>query len=288
MIMSRFLNELAEFLKTQPFEIIRISEVCGDNEPETLEGRPANPCQNVYSVAKSFTMTAIGLLYDRGLVRPEDKVCDILSDELPEEGMDPRWHDVTIDMALTHRLGLPGGFLDIDCLDPLTFGEDYLRFMFLTPLMYDPGTDEAYSDGAFYLLSRIVEKKTGMKTDDFLWKELLFKLKFREMAWSHCPMGHPMGGTGLYIHSADMVKLGQLYMNNGVYKGERLLSEEWTRIAVERHYTFEWNDDETVYFKGGMNGQKIMVAPYQKRAVAMESFGGDSGAVCDFLSAYKD
>ena len=38
---------------------------------------PANPCCNCYSVAKAFTVTAVGMLYDKGLLTPEMRVADI-------------------------------------------------------------------------------------------------------------------------------------------------------------------------------------------------------------------
>lgn len=276
--MSRFLEYLDEILKTCDFPMTRITEI-HNGVSETLEVSPQNPCQNCYSVAKTFTMTAIGLLYDKDLLKTEDRLCDILADELPESGMDERWRSVTVDMLLTHSAGLPGGFLDIDCNRSLDFTEDYLRYTLTYPLDYTPGTDSKYSDGAYYLLSRIVEKLTGMGTDNFLWKEILFKMEFQEMAWSHCPSGHVMGATGLYIHSSDMAKLGQLYLDDGMWKGERLLSPQWTEIARERCYGLDWNEDRTIYYKGGMCGQKLMVLPAQNRVVAVQSFGGNSGVI---------
>lgn len=281
--MSRFLQNCVDFIATQPFEIIRISQIKDGGEIETIHCREENPCQNTYSVAKSFTMTAIGLLYDKGLVKPEEKVCDILADYLPEEGMDPRWRDVTVDMALTHRLGLPVGFLDIDVNPASKFGWDYLHYMLTYPLEFDPGTRYQYSDGAFYLLSRVVSAKTGEAMDTFLWRELFYPLGFQEMAWSRCPMGYPMGATGLYISSADMVKLGQVYLEGGTYYGKRILSEEWVCMALEREYAFEWDAGHRFFAKGGMCGQKLMVVPGANRAVAIQSYGADSGIVANWV-----
>lgn len=286
--MSRFLDAFSEFIRTQPFEIIRLSQVQNNGEIETLNCASANPCQNTYSVAKSFTSTAIGLLYDKGLIQMNEKVCDILADELPESGMDKRWHLVTVEMALTHSAGLPGGFLDIDVHKSSEFTEDFLRYMLTYPLDYTPGTDSKYSDGAYYLLSRIVAKKSGMFMDNFLWKELLVKLDFQEMAWSHCPHGHPMGATGMYISSEDMAKLGMVYLNGGVYRGQQVLSEEWCSMALNNEYGFDKGFDGKMFYKGGMFGQRLMIVPGQNRVVALQSFGGNSGVVAEWVNAYED
>ena len=285
--MSKLLQDVMRFVDTEPYEIIRISEIQNDGEIETLDRQPTNFCQNIYSGAKAFAMTAIGILYDQGAVKPEDKICDLFADQLPA-GMDERWALATVDMALTHRLGLPGGFLDIDCAPISSFGADFLKYMFTYPLAYTPGEESRYADGSTYLLSRIVSKITGEKLDDFLWRELLWKMAFQEMAWSHCPMGYPIGATGLYVNSRDVVKLPWLYLKNGVYRGLRLLSEEWVNMTLEREYTFEWDVTGRWFFKGGMYGQKMMGLPYQDRAVAFQAYGANSDRVARFIAAYED
>ena len=284
--MSKFMSDFAEFIAQQPFDIIRYSQVLDDGEIETFIGTKANPCQNTYSVAKTFTATAIGLLFDQGKLTVDEKITDILADELPESGMDPRWYDVTVDMALTHRAGLPGGFLDIDVHKSAEFTDDFLRYMLTYPLDYTPGTDSKYSDGAFYLLSRVVEKKSGMSLDNFLWKELLVKLDYQEMAWSHCPKGHAMGATGLYISSEDMVKLGVVYLNGGLYRGQRVLSQQWCTIALDREYGIDKSDDGKMHAKGGMFGQKLFIIPEKKLAGAVQAYGGNSGVVAQWIQDY--
>lgn len=286
--MSKFLDDFEKFIDAQPFEIIRASHVQGDGEIETLECSAGNPCQNTYSVAKLFTATAIGMLWDAGKLQLDEKVCDILSDFVPAEGMDARWYETTVEDVLTHRAGLPGGFLDIDTTAVHIFGEDFLHYLFTFPLAYEPKTESRYSDGAFYLLSRIVSAKTGEKLDDFMWKTMLWKLGFQEMAWSHCPKGYPMGATGLYIHSSDMVKLGQVYLNGGTYKGERFISEEWCRIATEKGFAIDWDDTHSIYYKGGMFGQKLIIHPAANRVFALQAYGANSDTVAKWVRDYKE
>ena len=281
--MSRFLDECMKFIETQPFEIIRISEIHNGGEIETAEGTESNPCQNTYSVAKTFTASAIGILYDMGMLSLNEKICDIFT--LPD-GADKRWYDCTVEMALTHSLGLPGGFLDIDVHKSSDFTDDFLNYMFSYPLEYDPGTDRKYSDGTFYLLSCVVEKKTGKSLDNFLWQEMLTKLDFQEMAWSHCPKGHAMGATGLYISSEDMVKLAQVYLDKGLYRSKRILSEEWVKLSLKKG--FGWDETQGIFYKGGMCGQRLIGIPEQNRAVAVQSFGANTGVITEWIKNYKD
>ncbi len=92
--MSKFSEKLRAKIGSNS-SVIRISEYY-DGVIETDEYMRLSRNQNVYSVAKLFTVTAIGLLCDRGLINLNDKTCDILSDDIPTQGMDSRWKDVTI------------------------------------------------------------------------------------------------------------------------------------------------------------------------------------------------
>ncbi len=280
--MRDFLNRLTDYVRSQGWNTFSLAVAEGDGEPLSEQLIRTNACQDVYSVAKAYTMTAIGMLYDRGLLTPETRIVDIFPEEIPADA-DERWGVCTVDMALRHRLGLPGGCLDIDCAPSTDFGADFLGFLFSSPLVYDPDTDERYSDGAYYLLARIVDKLTGKHMDDFLWRELFVKTDVLEAAMSHCPQGHPIGATGLYIRAADMVKLGQLYLRGGVYKGKRLLSEEWIKLVLDREYCFGWDDSRTVYSKGGMHGQKLVIDPVHDRAACMESFGANGDLFVNFV-----
>ncbi len=271
--MSKYLEYLTEAARKSGGTFYKITEIC-KGKIETVTLSPGNACQNSYSVAKAFVTTAIGMLYDGGLLDPSERIVDIFADKLPEN-MDPNWRLMTVHHALTHTCGFPLGYLDIDAIDATTLGtDDYLDYLFKTKLDFVPGTKWAYSDAAFYLLSRVVSQKSGEKVDDFLWTHLFYPLGFREMAWSKCPQGYPIGATGLYIYTEDMAKLGELYLRGGVWQGKRILSEEWVEIVQTRGYEFANICSGRAYGKGGAFGQMLLYIPEQERVVAWHSFGG--------------
>ena len=235
--------------------------------------QPCSNCHNSYSVAKVFIMTALGLLYDEGTVRPEDPVSRFLT--IPESA-DPRFHRVLIDHALSHRIGFSEGFLDIDTEDTTRYPtEDYLSIVMNHPVPHEPGTHKQYSDAAFYLLSRLAASAAGEPADVFLNRRLLRPLRFHEAAWSRCPHDHPIGATGLYIGAQDMVKLGALYLEGGVWQGKRLLSREWTQMAIDRQYELHPLDPENpnsdLTGKWGMYGQLLTFSRKKHFAVALHA-----------------
>lgn len=231
---------------------------------------PDNPCNDIYSVTKVFTVTALGFLYDQGLWKPDDKICDLFRKKLPER-YDPQWEEVTLDHVIRHRIGVTEDFLDIDNYDMTQFGsEDFLKLAFERPVPARPGVDYQYSDGAYYLLSRVVTELSGEKLDDFLRPRLLMPLHVREAAFSKCPMGYPIGATGMYVRTEDMAKLGEVYQNGGTFEGKRLLSKEWVEIVFEREYELAKMENGG-HCKGGMNGQMLYLSPHG-RVIAWQSY----------------
>ena len=271
--MSRFLEAMRDELERLGDRGVFSVAEWHAGRVESLDIIKTNPCQNVYSVAKAFVVTAVGLLVDRGLLSTDEVVTDILADEIPT-GCQPAWYKTTVDMLLLHKVGLPGGFLDIDCYDSRNFGEDYLAYTLTYPTPEDYTPDKStYTDAAFYILSRIVEKRAGEPLDTLLWRELLFPTGCLEAAFSRCPKGHPMGATGLYIRAAEVAKLGSIYLNGGMYGNRRILSENWVRTVLARGYELKSKCAGRAYGKGGMRGQMLLVLPEQRRVIAWQGYG---------------
>ena len=232
---------------------------------------PANPNCNCYSVAKAFTVFAIGLLYDKGLLKPTDLITAILKKYLPSD-IDDKWFNVTIHDVLLHKVGFGCGLLDIDSDDASLYPTtDYLQIVFATKLKYAPGTVHQYTDAAYYLLSRVVAELSGMDVADLLRPILMETMKFKELAWSKCPLGYSIGATGLYIRTEDMVKLGILFINKGVWMGQRIISEEWVNLVLSNGYEFKPLRDGW-YGKGGMLGQFLIFNCDKGIAVGCHSY----------------
>ena len=225
------------------------------------------------------------MLQDRGVLDVDDPVFPIFEAKFPEN-FDPKWRDVKISDAMTHRVGFGRGFLDIDAENPNDWAsQDYLRLVLERPLKYKPGEKSVYSDAAFYLVSRIVSEKTGERLDDFLIREALAPMKFAEAAFSKCPQGFPMGATGMYISTEDMAKLGVMYVQRGVYDGKRILSEAAVDEVLKRGFELHPVGDSGFAFgKGGMRGQFLYINRKTKRVVAIHSCDANLDEILGYLA----
>ena len=249
-----------------------------ENGVQSHRFQPSNRCNNSYSVAKAFTMTAIGLLYDDGRLNVTDSLGQIFGD--------PAWNAVTIEHALTHRIGYGQGYLDIDVEDISTYPtDDFLALALSYPRPHAPGEHYQYTDAAFYLLSRVVDHVSGEKLDSLLWRRIIKPMAFQEIAWSRCPHEYPIGATGLYVSSHDMVKLGALYLNGGIWNGKQLISAEWVKLAEERGYELH-SPAEGILGKGGMYGQFLGYSREKNAAFAWHAFdeGKSRKSIAEYLS----
>lgn len=265
------LEKCKKIIHENNFNTYFISVASKDYNIVTERIVPANPTCNCYSVAKAFVSFAIGILYDKGLLKTDMLIVDIFKKYLPKD-MDSKWNKVTIHDVLQHKVGFGSGLLDIDCEDASNYPTfDYLDIILNTKLKYEAGTHYQYTDAAFYLLSRIVFELSGIELSDLLRPILMEKMRFKEFAWSTCPYGYSIGATGLYIRTEDMVKLGVLYLNKGLWKGERIVSEDWIDISLEKGYGFSKLKNGW-YGKGGMIGQFLIFNFEENKAIACHSY----------------
>lgn len=233
---------------------------------------PANPTCNCYSIAKAFVVTAFGMLYDKGILHPDMKVYDILGDLFPADAH-PNWKEVTLHNVLLHKIGIDHDCIDIDNESGESYPSelDYLGILLSSPLPHYPGTVYKYSDAAYYLLSRVIERTCGSDPAELLRPIMMKQMKFKEFAWSVCPDGYCIGATGLYLRTEDMLKLGMLYLNNGIWNNHRIISKKWIDTVLKCGYEFcdlgaGW------YGKCGLNGQILAFNYGLDKAVAWNSF----------------
>ena len=187
-----------------------------------------NRTHMLYSHSKSFTSTAVGFLVDEGKVDLDERVLALFPDKAPANPSE-NLRQLRVRDLLTMNVGAKHTDAERDDANG-----DWEK-AFLANLIDDPpGTKFRYDSGATYMLSAIVERKSGLKTMDFL-KQRLFGPIGIEKAWSTTsPSGTACGGWGMNMTTRELAKFGQLCLNGGVWEGKRLLSSEWIALATSR------------------------------------------------------
>ncbi len=182
----------------------------------------------LYSHSKSFTSTAVGFLVDDGKLDLDECLVDIFPDRIPADATE-NLKRLRIRDLLTMNTGMP-------YTDPQRkkIDGDWVNLFLANNVVDRPGTQFRYDSCATHMLAAIVEKRTGKKMMDFL-KERLFEPIGIEKAWSTVsPTGVTIGGWGMSMTTRELARFGQLYLQEGMWDGTRLLSREWVRLATSR------------------------------------------------------
>lgn len=144
----------------------------------------------IASISKPLTAVAILQLIERGLLRLDTKVFDLLCLEEPKKKFDGRWRQVTIQHLLQHT----GGWDRDKSFDPMFHNaeicstlkiasparqRDIIRYMVGQRFDFDPGTRYAYSNFGYCLLGRVIEKVSGQTYEEYVRRAVLLPVGAR-------------------------------------------------------------------------------------------------------------
>jgi CubicO group peptidase (beta-lactamase class C family) len=199
----------------------------------------------LYSLSKSFTSTAIGLGISEGLLSIDDKIVDLLPDDLPAT-VSPRLAAMTVRHLLTMSTGH-----GVDPMGSLGSSEtNWSRLILSQELAYEPGSTFVYNSGATYLLSAIMHRLTGGRLLDYLTPRLLEPLGIVGGTWEQCPRGIDVGGWGFAITAEDIAVFAQTYLQGGVWNGVQLIPADWVAAATSRQIDTSQFDDPIDWKQG--------------------------------------
>ncbi|MEU6376050.1 serine hydrolase domain-containing protein [Streptomyces sp. NPDC046909] len=247
----------------------------------------------LYSLSKSFTATAAAFAAAEGLLRLDDTVLSYFP-EFDADITDPRSRAMLVrhitTMASGHEAETHDRARAIDRDEPV-------RGFLLVPPDREPGTVFAYNQPATYALAAIVQRVTGQSLTDYLRPRLFDPLGIGEVAWLRGRTGRELGYSGLHATTDAIARLGQLYLQRGVWEGERLLPEEWVAEGTRSHivnpdggwvdwaqgYGFQFWMSRHGYRGDGAYGQYCLVLPEQDAVVAITGATHEMQKVLDLV-----
>ena len=249
----------------------------------------------LFSLSKSFTSTGVGLAVAEGRLSVDDPVLSFFPDDAPAK-VSPH----LAAMKVRHLLSMSTGHAK-DSMGRIErrFGKNWVKAFLALPVEYEPGTYFLYNTGASYMLSAIVQKVTGMKLLDYLEPRLFTPLGIHGAQWETSPQGINMGGFGLSVTTEDIARFGQMYLQKGVWNGQRILPETWVKEATSfqvpnsntqtnsdwtQGYGYQfWRCRHNAYRGDGAFGQYCLVMPDQDAVLAITSGVADMQEVLNVI-----
>jgi CubicO group peptidase (beta-lactamase class C family) len=256
--------------------------------------------RNTRSATKTITGTLIGLGIDRHLLPGVDAhVADYFRDKQPFQNPDPRKSKITIEDLLTMSSLL-------ECDDENSFSrgneermylvEDWARFTLDLPIRGFPswqtkpaespyGSSWQYCTAGPTTLGVLLERAVKEPVPEFAQTNLFTPLGISKVGWQFQPTGSAMTGGGLQLRSRDLLKIAQLYLNDGHWNGKTILSTDWVKQSVRPHANARKDTDygylwwlQTFHTDGrswpswgmyGTGGNKVLVFPAAQTSIVI-------------------
>jgi CubicO group peptidase (beta-lactamase class C family) len=230
------------------------------------------------SATKSFTSALVGIALDQGCLSSVDQKMMDFFPEFAGQITDPRKEQITIRDMLQMRAGYPDEETDPALFEALLSG-NYLPLIVGFPLTSDPETEFQYSGLTSHWLGVIVARACDTDLKSFA-QEHLFAPLDAEVGddWIQDTDGYYIALAGMHVAARDAAKFGMLYLNDGQYDGNQIMSAEWVHDSLQAYsddargkvgrfrdmgYGYQWwsarVDDRHVDFAWGHGGQLIVL-----------------------------
>jgi len=244
-----------------------------------------------WSMAKSVTSTVLGVMVQKGMIdirRPAP---------VPEwqNPGDPR-RAITIDQLLRMSSGLKFEevYKPLHGVTTMLYGSrDFGAFAAGQPLEIQPDQEWHYSSGTANLLARIIRQTleaAGQNSVSFIRRELFDRLGMTSAVFELDPSGTFVGSSYLMATPRDWARFGLLYLQGGVWQGQRVLPEGWVNYSSTptppaprgQYGAHFWlnagsasNPADRVwpqvpadaFFADGYQGQRVVIIPSRKLVV---------------------
>ncbi|WNG50208.1 serine hydrolase [Archangium minus] len=250
------------------------------------------------SATKSITSALVGIALEHeprsGLDAP---ILSLLPEYAPLKNPDERKERMTPRHLLEMRSGL-----ECDDWKPDSAGNeermyrsrDWVKFILELPMASGPDESTVYCTGGVVVLGAWLENAVGMSVPEFSRRHLFEPLGITHVEWQEAKGGRTDTGGHLSLRPRDFAKLGQLFLDGGTWRGQRVIPEAWVREStVGRHplgdskYGYLWwvntfgvnGTPVEAFFARGNGGQYLFVFPSLRLVVAFTgSHYNDAGS----------
>lgn len=248
----------------------------------------------IYSITKSFTSALIGIAIHEGKIK---SINDSITLYLPELYSKPNSEYLTIRHLLLMNQGIE-------------FNQAYYPWSENMKLYFHPNTRKlalnyevdtissefVYNDYHPILLGMIIERVTGKSITQYFEEKLWHPLGCQYDAIFSCDSQKHMfekSESGLNVRAVDLLRFGQLYLNNGMANGKQIIPEQWIKDSTsplqemahdrykafsshpwgklffnkpENYYKYFWwgskiTETDYDYFAFGVLGQILYISP---------------------------
>lgn len=271
----------------QSLIVIRNGKIVAESYP--LDKVGVNTFSNIQSSTKSISSILVGIAIQEGLLNStHTKLVDLYPNLFPD---DDELKQITLHHALTMRSGLD--FKNSAHTQQLYQEKgNSVQFILNRKRLAAPGERIHYSDGDPHLVSKAIEVIYGENAERFANKYLFKKLGIENYKWEQAKDGTTYGAFALHLTARDQGKIGQLLLNNGNWKGEQIINENYLQLATSHQVYIDLTGDSYGYYfwlypemsafaANGHGGQYLFIAPDKNLVVVYTAWPYTNGNMQD-------
>jgi CubicO group peptidase (beta-lactamase class C family) len=238
-----------------------------------------NTLHDLRSVTKSVTSTMLGISIEQGKLKGLDQPMRPFFAEQLKGDIDPRKAAITLGNLVDMHSGIAWyewPYTEQSSIYQMIKSRDWNQFVLTQKMDDEPGRTFNYNGGNMNLLSEIIEQTWGKPMQDIAQQQLFKPLGITQFTWEKSPQGQTIGESALMLTPHDLARLGQLWLQDGVWQGKRLLPVGWTAHLITeakeaQTYAYRrgfWLNLGQQYFQAaGRHGQFIRVDPTQQLVI---------------------
>ena len=196
---------------------------------KAFRGPPVERAVNIKSVSKSVVATLLGVARQQSVVQSLNQTLGELAPEILPKGVDERVANLTLEDLVTMRAGLER--TSGSAYGVWVNSRHWIHHVLSRPFVDEPGGRMLYSTGDTHVLGAVLSQLTGRSlyklANDWLGKPLGIRFD----PWTRDPQGYYLGGNEMSLSPLHLAKLGELYLGNGVFNGQKVLDTNWVQDA---------------------------------------------------------
>jgi CubicO group peptidase (beta-lactamase class C family) len=202
---------------------------------EYYNGFTASTATNVKSVSKGITSIIVGKAIELGYFNLDSKLGDFLPDKYLV-GLSEVKKDITVRHFLTMSSGLGG--LESEFSQWIQTPDEVVAIL-ERDMVSPPGTTFAYSTPNLQMLSVMFQEATGKTLHQFSEEYFFVPMGISDSRWPPFETGYT--GPILFLKTSDMLKIGQMVSQGGMFNGTRMMEESYLNEMVDGHVNVPTN-----------------------------------------------
>lgn len=219
-----------------------------------FEGYNENVPHDMRSASKSISSAIVGIAKDKALFKSvEQSIFDFLPEKYQAQ-KDSLKAKINIQSLLTMSSGLDAIDYGINANpkspaveDSYQKSKDWIEAILSAKMINSPSTKANYGSANPYLLGVAMDSVVTEPLKFFMDENLFQKLDISNYIMFSDLNGNPYFGGGMYLAPKDMLKFGELYLNEGKWKTKRVLSKKWIESSFKNYLVLENTADKNGY-----------------------------------------